>query len=171
MGPGRAGQSAPPPGGTSLAAPPRALMAKSRSPRRGLPRGARFNRAAPARTAAPAGWGGRFRGPLPGEGWKPSDTRSAHHCQGSSKSGARARRGEGDGAGGFPERPRDCAAKGAQCPRCLRAARAALPQHGGAGAPLPQPWPISAEAWRKPGCSRPMGARRGRGRGDSGGTG
>ncbi|CAN8194253.1 unnamed protein product [Coccothraustes coccothraustes] len=142
-----------------------------RSPSRGLPPGPRFSRAAPARAAAPAGRGWRLRGLPPGEGRKPGDTRSARNCPGSSKRGARARRGKGSGADGFPGPPRNSAAKSARCPRCLRAARAALPQHGGAGAPLPQHRPISAEAWRKPGRSRPMGVRRGRGRGDSGGTG
>lgn len=138
---------------------------------RGLPRGPRLNRAAPTRAAAPTRRGGRLRGQLPGEGMKPGDTRPACHCQGSSKCGARARRGKGSGGGGCPGRPRGCAVKGARRPRCLRAARAALPQHGGAGAPLPQPRPMSAEVWRKLGRSRPMALRRGRGRSDSGGTG
>lgn len=168
---GRAGQSAPPPRLTSRRAPPRALMAMSRSPSRRLPRGPRLNRAAPTHAAAPAGRGGRLRGPLPGEGRKLGDTRSAGHCQESSRHGARTRGGKDSGGGGFPGRPRDCAAKGARRPCCFRAARAALPQHGGAGAPLPQTPPISTEAWRKPARSRPMGGRRGRGRRDSGGTG
>lgn len=171
LAPGGAGQSAPPPGVTSRGAPPRALMAMRRSPSRGLPRGPRLNRAVPTRAAPPTGRGGRLRRQLPGEGMKPGDTRPACHCQGSSKCGARAHRGKGSGGGGCPGRPRDCGAKGTRRPCCLRAARAALPQHGGAEAPLPQPRPISAEAWRKLGRSRPMAARRGRGRSDSGGTG
>lgn len=169
--PGRANQSAPPPGVTSRGAPPRALMAMRRSRSRGLPRGPRLNRAAPTRAGAPTGWGGRLRGQLPGEGMKPGDTRLACHCQGSSKCGVQARRGKGSSGGGRPGWPRDCAAKGSRRPRCIRAARAALPQDGVAGAPLPQPRPISAKAWRKLGRSRPMAVRRGRGRRDSGGTG
>lgn len=163
------------PGRDVSGAPPRALMALSRSPRRGLPPGPRLSRAALTHAAALAGRGGRLRGLLPGERRKPGATRSGRHCQGSSKRGARERqrrRWSRPHRSSAPVAPGAAAElRGPERPRCPRAARAALLQHGGAGAPLPRPRPISAEAWRKPGSSRPMGARRGRGRGDSGGTG